>query len=340
MTSSASFSTANTATVDVGGVTDTWSVTTFAIDTTPNSFTFTDQTLVPPNDLITSNAVTITGINTGTPVSVSGAGSPQISIAGGAWATSGTITSGQTLVVRLTSSSSLLTAHTATVNVGGVTDVWSVTTRSTRFIYEFGGNISGANATTLSATEGTEWDGIEKMSYLTIAQSADSNSRSFSSFLYDGAAPAWQQAAVDNGDSEHISGGMSIHNINPADTAQTVAYNMSGSVSKQFAYLRIIGGLGNLSVVYSDFRGNGPVWPYAYNIPSLQVGDIVVAFLSYRGTAGSSATNMTQVFANGSPRNLDVYATQITTAGTFSTTLSAPGRNQQWVHGIAVFREQ
>jgi hypothetical protein len=49
---------------------------------------------------------------------------------------------------------------------------------------------------------------------------------------------------------------------------------------------------------------------------------------------------MTQVFANGSPRNLDVYATQITTAGTFSTTLSAPGRNQQWVHGIAVFREQ
>jgi hypothetical protein len=132
---------------------------------------------------------------------------------------------------------------------------------------------------------------------------------------------------------------MSIHNVNPADTAQTVQYNMSGTVNKQIAYLRIIGGANNLSVVYSDFIGNGPAWPYAYNIPSLQVGDIVVAFLSYRGTTGSSATNMSPVYADTGPHNLDIYATQITTAGTFSTTLSAPGRSQQWVHGIAVLRE-
>jgi hypothetical protein len=65
----------------------------------------------------------------------------------------------------------------------------------------------GDNTTTLAATEGSEWDGIEKLSYLTIGQSQSSSSRSFSTFLYDGAAPAWQQAAVDNGDSEHISGG-------------------------------------------------------------------------------------------------------------------------------------
>ena len=130
LTSSASFNTAITATVNVGGVTDTWSVTTLAADTTPDAFAFTDQTDVALSTLTTSNSITIGGINTTTPVSVSGTGSPQISIAGGAWATSGNITNGQTLAVRLTSSAAYATALTATVNVGGVTDVWSVTTEA------------------------------------------------------------------------------------------------------------------------------------------------------------------------------------------------------------------
>lgn len=210
---------------------------------------------------------------------------------------------------------------------------------SLRFIYEYGGNASGDNTTTLGAVQGGTWDGTEKLSYLAVGQSATSVSRSFSTFLFDGVAPAWQQAAVDNGDAEHISGGIGIFHVNPADTAQTIQYNMSGSVSKQIAYFRIIGGAGNLSVVYSDFRGNGPAWPYAYNIPGLEVGDIVIAFLSYRGTAGSSAANMTQVYAYGGPRNLNIYAATVTTAGTFSTSLHAPGRTQQWVHGIVVLRK-
>lgn len=128
LTSSASFNTAMTATVTVGGVNDTWSVTTAALDTTPNAFTFTDVTNANLNALITSNTITISGINSTTPVSVSGGGA-QISIAGGAWGTSGNITNGQTLAVRLTSSTMFSTAVTATVTVGGVNDTWSVTTR-------------------------------------------------------------------------------------------------------------------------------------------------------------------------------------------------------------------
>lgn len=99
-------------------------------DTTPDAFSFTDVTGQALNTLITSNTITINGINAGTAVSVSGAGSPQISINGGAWGTSGTITNGQTLAVRLTSANAFSTARTATVDVGGVTDVWSVTTRA------------------------------------------------------------------------------------------------------------------------------------------------------------------------------------------------------------------
>lgn len=129
LTSSPSFSTAHTATISIGATEDSWSVTTFAADTTPNAFSFSDQTNAALSTLMTSNSITISGINTTTPVSVTGTGA-QISINGGGWVTSGTITNGQTLTVRLTSSASFNTAMTATVNVGGVTDGWSVTTRA------------------------------------------------------------------------------------------------------------------------------------------------------------------------------------------------------------------
>lgn len=105
-------------------------VTAVTCDTAPTAFDFTPNvTNAALNTLTTAaNTVTISGINTSAPVSVSGGGSPQIRINGGAWVTSGTIANGQTLQLRLTSSGSGSTALTATVNVGGVTDTWSVTT--------------------------------------------------------------------------------------------------------------------------------------------------------------------------------------------------------------------
>lgn len=128
LTSGAGAGVSRTATVDIGGVTDDWAVTTVGPDTTPNAFSFTDQTNAPLNTLRTSNTLAITGINTGAPVSVSGDGSPEISINGGGWVTSGTITNGQTLAVRLTTGGANSTPYSALVNVGGITDSWSVTT--------------------------------------------------------------------------------------------------------------------------------------------------------------------------------------------------------------------
>lgn len=98
-------------------------------DTTPDSFGFTDQSNVAKSTLTTSNTINITGISGSASVSVSGQGSPQVSINGGAWGTSGTITSGQSLQVRLTSASTITTAYTATVAVGtGTGTPWVVTT--------------------------------------------------------------------------------------------------------------------------------------------------------------------------------------------------------------------
>lgn len=128
LTSANTSATANAATVTVGTVSDNWSVTT--IDITPNAFSFTDVTGVNLNTLTTSNTITISGIDTPTSVSVSGDGSPRIRINGGAWVTSGTIASGQSLAVRLTSANAGTTARSATVTVGGVSDNWSVTTES------------------------------------------------------------------------------------------------------------------------------------------------------------------------------------------------------------------
>jgi hypothetical protein len=127
LTTSAALAMTHTATVVVGTVGGTWSASTVGSDTVPNAFSFTDRTNVAKNTLITSNSITISGINSSTPVSVSGAGA-QISINGGAWGTGGNISNGQTLQVRLTSSSSNNTTLTATVTVGGVNDSWTVAT--------------------------------------------------------------------------------------------------------------------------------------------------------------------------------------------------------------------
>ncbi|WP_435640760.1 beta strand repeat-containing protein [Micavibrio aeruginosavorus] len=169
LTSSPSNSTTLTATVNVGGVTDAWTVRTLD-DTIPNAFTFTDQTAVPLSTLRTSNSITIAGINAATPVSVSGGGSPQISIAGGAWTTSGSITNGQTLQVRLTSSAAYTTALTATVNVGGVTDAWSVTTLNDTVPNAFNfTDVTGAELSTLTTSNTLTISGINAATSVSVS---------------------------------------------------------------------------------------------------------------------------------------------------------------------------
>ena len=128
LTSNAAFSTMNSATVTVGTASDQWDVTTVAQDTTPDAFSFTDQTNVALNTVTTSNSVTISGITGSVSVSVSGAGTPQIRIDGGSWVTSGSIANGESLEVRLTSANADSTMRSAAVTVGSGSDQWDVTT--------------------------------------------------------------------------------------------------------------------------------------------------------------------------------------------------------------------
>lgn len=130
LTSDPSFNTMRSATVTVGTASDQWDVTTVFQDITPDAFAFTNQTDVALSTLITSNAITITGITGDVTVWVSGAGSPQIRINGGGWGTSGTIQDGQSLEVRLTSNASFSTMNSAIVTVGIIYNHWDVTTET------------------------------------------------------------------------------------------------------------------------------------------------------------------------------------------------------------------
>ncbi|HAU29913.1 MAG TPA: hypothetical protein DCW68_07405 [Rhodospirillaceae bacterium] len=98
-------------------------------DSTPDTFTLAAITGVAPGTLSTlSSPVTISGFSDSLTASVSGSGSPQISVNGGTWAGSASITAGNTLSVRLTASASFNTGASATVTIGGTSATFSVTT--------------------------------------------------------------------------------------------------------------------------------------------------------------------------------------------------------------------
>lgn len=105
-----------------------YDTSTTPADTTPDQFTFTDQTNVALSTTITSNTITVSGINTAASISITGG---TYSINGGAYtSTTGTVTNGQTVSVRHTSSASYSTATNTTLTIGGVSDTFTSTTLS------------------------------------------------------------------------------------------------------------------------------------------------------------------------------------------------------------------
>ena len=95
-------------------------------DVTPNAFSFVDQTDVALSAVIGSNAIIVAGIDAATPISVTDG---EYSIEQGAFtSTNGTVTNGQSVVVRQTASAMNSTTTDSTLTIGGVSDTFSVTT--------------------------------------------------------------------------------------------------------------------------------------------------------------------------------------------------------------------
>ncbi|AQT61176.1 hypothetical protein [Cellvibrio sp. PSBB023] len=98
------------------------------VDTTPNPYSFTAIVDAELSAVIESAPVTISGINTATTVSITGG---EYSINGSAFtASAGSISNGQSIVVRVTASASHSTTVTAQLTLGDVAATFSVTTKA------------------------------------------------------------------------------------------------------------------------------------------------------------------------------------------------------------------
>jgi hypothetical protein len=95
---------------------------------TPDQFTFTDQTGAALSTVITSNTITVSGITSTTPISITGG---TYSINGGPYTSAdGTVNPEDAVTVQQTSSESHSTTTDATLTIGGISDTFSVTTIS------------------------------------------------------------------------------------------------------------------------------------------------------------------------------------------------------------------
>ena len=125
-TSSANYAAKVDTILTIGGVVDTFSSTTAAKDTTPDAFTFTDQTNVALSAVVTSNEITVAGINAPTAISVTGG---KYSLNGGAFiSTAGTVKTGDKVKVQHTSSANYAAKVDTVLTIGGVSDTFSSTT--------------------------------------------------------------------------------------------------------------------------------------------------------------------------------------------------------------------
>jgi hypothetical protein len=118
--------TATDAALNATNQTITVTVNNVTEDTTPDAFVFVDETNAALSTVYTSNAITVAGIDGATAITVSGG---EYRKNAGSWvSTPGTVVAGDSVDVRLTTSGSYSTATNCTLDIGGVTDTYTVTT--------------------------------------------------------------------------------------------------------------------------------------------------------------------------------------------------------------------
>lgn len=108
-------------------------------DTTPDAFSFVDQTDVALSAVITSAAIVISGIDTATDISITGG---EYSINAAAYTSApgvGAVVNGDSITVRHTSSGSSSTATNTVLTVGGVSDTFTSTTIAAAVVDTGGG---------------------------------------------------------------------------------------------------------------------------------------------------------------------------------------------------------
>lgn len=123
ITAASELATEVAATLDIGGVTATFSVTTVTVsDSTPDSFVIHELTAAPLNVLVESQAVTPSGFNVPVAISIEGG---EYAIAGNPFtAVEGILNPGQSVIVRHRSADEFTVANETTLTIGGIQAVF------------------------------------------------------------------------------------------------------------------------------------------------------------------------------------------------------------------------
>jgi hypothetical protein len=132
LTSNGSGGIATSGTLTIGGVSDTYTVTTKIGDTTPDPFTFTDLAAQACNTDILSNVLIVTGVEStySATLSLSGTGTYWRKN-GGSWFAAGiggAVQTNDTVQLKIVTDNTLNKTWTANINIGGVPDSWVVVT--------------------------------------------------------------------------------------------------------------------------------------------------------------------------------------------------------------------
>ncbi|UZJ44184.1 hypothetical protein OOT55_16210 [Marinimicrobium sp. C6131] len=126
VTASGNFSTEASATLTIGGISGTFTVTTEAEDTTPNAFGFAPQEGLAPETEVTSEEVEISGINTPVAVNITGG---EYRVNGGEFTTeAGELQSGDAVSLRAVTLSGPDQTREVTITIGTETVEWALTT--------------------------------------------------------------------------------------------------------------------------------------------------------------------------------------------------------------------
>ncbi len=97
-------------------LTDIWRVfTTTAGDLIPDAFYFVGKDNQPPNTLVLSNTVLISGITSPSPISITNG---EFRLNGGNWVSTGNLNNGDTLQLRILTAPTLSTAKTMSITIG------------------------------------------------------------------------------------------------------------------------------------------------------------------------------------------------------------------------------
>lgn len=284
-------------------------------DSIPDSFTILTVTGAAPSTYIESAPVTVIGFTGAQPISATAVQVAEVSVEGGPWTTSTTITSGQSFRVRTMSSSTYESTSTVSVKVGdGDSVVWSVETRTqdatpdSFSIPSLGGKVLPQSTVYSSPVVVTGFDGPVPISVTNGEVSVENGAWTASTTIMPGQSFRLKQTAP-----------------LPQDFGTSSTVNVSG-VTKNFF---------NQVLTFSSTPGNPTIGKRVSETPdglqklvgfdgSLPVVASGGAEVSVNGGAWTTSTSIT------SGQTIDVRATTGTPGTTQTYTISFGGYNMTW----------